>query len=372
VLSSTDRQVRVPISIKPTPIAADDTIDVTTDQAAGSKPIPVQAGYTGQLTARGFGLAAPQVKAGETVPQGEGNPSGGTEPGSKLYTFDVANSQLFAAQLSDVDDDAPTTDLDMYVYRDGDGDGQFTYPDELVDQSASGIAAEHVEMLDPEDGLYGVEVVGFATEDPASVYTLSTYDLRDATPDGADAGPSITVGGDPKSVTPGAEVPVSLDWSNVTANGKYLGVVTYHNGAVPAEANRIGVSLVEFERTGAAGTPTPPGGGPGGGTPPPPGPPTQPKPKLKLNLTSVRLKGRTLTLRLRANQRARIRTTVNRKGHRAATAKIRTVTSKTRKLRVRLNRALKPGRSYTVRIATRSGSRVLAADSVRLKVRKKK
>jgi hypothetical protein len=39
VLSSTDRQVRVPISIKPTPIAVADTIDVTTAKAAGSQSI---------------------------------------------------------------------------------------------------------------------------------------------------------------------------------------------------------------------------------------------------------------------------------------------------------------------------------------------
>jgi subtilisin family serine protease len=49
VLSSTDRQVRVPISLKPTSIAAPDTIDVTTDQAAGSQPVTVQAGFPGQL-----------------------------------------------------------------------------------------------------------------------------------------------------------------------------------------------------------------------------------------------------------------------------------------------------------------------------------
>jgi subtilisin family serine protease len=374
VLTSTDRQVRLPISLKPQAVKAPARVDVTTDKAAGSQPIEVQAGYAGQLSARGFGLAAAQVKAGETVAQGAGDPTGGTAAGSKLYEYDVANSQLFATRLSDVDGGKEGTDLDLWVYLDANKDGEFTFPDELVDFSASGTSDEHVELLDPDDGHYGVEVVGFKTEDPVSTFTLNTFDVSDKTPDAADGdGPTITVGGDPKSVTPGAKVPVSLDWSNVKSKGHYLGVVTYHNAATPTDGNRVAASLVEFEQTADAaaggGTPTPPGGG---GTPTPPGPPTQPKPKLKLTLTSAKLKGRTLTLKLRSNKRARIRTTVSRSGRKVASAKVRTVTTKTRTLRVKINRGLKAGRTYTVRIAARSGSRLLDSDSVRLKVRKKK
>jgi hypothetical protein len=285
-----------------------------------------------------------------------------------MYTFDVpVSSQLFATRFENVDGDDPTTDLDIYVYRDANHDGKFAFPGELVGVSASGGSKEHVELIGPGAGHYGVEVVGFDTHDPVSTYDLVTGIVTDATPDQADAGPSITVSGDPVAVTPGAKPKLGLDWSNVTKKGQYYGLVGYHDSAAPAAGNRIATSVVEFEQTAEA----PAGGGPGGGTPPPPGPPTQPKPKLKLNLTSARLKGRTLTLRLRANQRARIRTTVNRKGHRAATAKVRTVTSKTRKLRVRLNRKLKPGRTYRVRITARSGGRVVS-DSVKLKVRKKK
>jgi hypothetical protein len=313
VLTSGDRTVRLPISLQPTKVAVPTPVTVSTDQVAGTQGIPVKAGYTGQLSALGHGLAPAQIKAGETIersPSGGPDP-GGVDPGTRMYTYDVpASAQLFLTRLENVDGGDPSTDLDLYVYRDANGDGKFTV-DEIVALSASGTSKEHVELSDPAAGHYGVEVVGFGTQTPVSTYDLVSGVVADATPDQADAGPSITVGGDPKDVTPGATPSLDLAWSNVTG-----------------------------------------------------------KPKLKLTLSSARLKGRTLTLRLRASHRARIRTTASRLKHKVASAKVRTVTTRTRVLRVKLNRRLKKGRTYTIRIAAYSGKRLAASDSVKLKVRK--
>jgi subtilisin family serine protease len=373
VLTSGDRTVRLPISLQPTKVAVPTPVTVSTDQVAGTQGIPVKAGYTGQLSALGHGLAPAQIKAGETIersPSGGPDP-GGVDPGTRMYTYDVpASAQLFLTRLENVDGGDPSTDLDLYVYRDANGDGKFTV-DEIVALSASGTSKEHVELSDPAAGHYGVEVVGFGTQTPVSTYDLVSGVVADATPDQADAGPSITVGGDPKDVTPGATPSLDLAWSNVTGKGRYFGVVTYHDSGSPTAGNAIATSIVELEQT-ADHTPPPPGGGGGGagGTTPPTNPPTGSKPKLKLTLSSARLKGRTLTLRLRASHRARIRTTASRLKHKVASAKVRTVTTRTRVLRVKLNRRLKKGRTYTIRIAAYSGKRLAASDSVKLKVRK--
>jgi hypothetical protein len=89
--------------------------------------------------------------------------------------------------------------------------------------------------------------------------------------------------------------------------------------------------------------------------------------KLRLRLTSARLRGRTITMRLRASRNARIRPTVRRSGRKVASGSSRLVTTRT--LRVRVNRRIRRGRTYTVRIVAYTGKRVAAAASVRMRVR---
>ena len=375
VLSDGERTVRLPISLRPTALAAPPAVGIETDQESGSQTISVRAGFTGQLSAAGLGLAAPDVKAGETVglsPSGGQDP-GGEEPGTKMYTFDVPDpSQLFTTRLANVDGGDTSTDLDMYVYRDANDDEAFDLT-ELIDFSASASSDEQVQLPDPEPGRYGVEIVGFATQTPVSTFDLETWVVSDATPDDEPGdGPALKVSGEPATVATADEVDLSVDWSDVKAKGTYMGVVTYHDGATPAD-DRLGSTIVELVKTADSPVPEPPGGPGGGGTPPPTIPPPggQPRPpKLQLNLTSARLKGRTLTLRLRSNRRVKVRTTVRRSGRKVASAPSRTVRPTTRVLRVRLNRRLRRGRTYTVRIAAYAGRRLADADSVRLRLRR--
>ena len=356
-------------------MAVPDPVTISTDKTSGSQPVEVEAGYDGQLSGAGYGLAAPDVKAKETIdrsPSGGPDPAG-DEPGTKMYGYDVpAGSQLLLTRLENVDTPQDPTDLDIYVYLDANDDGEFTL-DEIVDFSASATSEEQVTMLEPEAGTYGIEVVGFDVKTPVSVYDLVTAVIADPTADQAGDAASITVGGDPKTVAPGDKPELDLLWSNVNAKGRYFGLMTYHEGATPSAGNRIDQSVVELTQTADSPAPQPPGGPGGGTTPPPTTPPPggQPKPtKLRLNLTSARLKGRTLTLRLRSNRRVKVRTTVRRNGRKVASAPSRTVRTTTRVLRVRLNRKLRRGRTYTVRIAAYSGRRLADADSVRLRLRR--
>ena len=116
-------------------------------------------------------------------------------------------------------------------------------------------------MPDPEPGRYGVEIVGFATRTPVSTFDLTTWIVSDTTPDEEPGdGPALKVSGEPATVATADEVDLDLDWSNVKAKGTYMGVVTYHDGATPAD-DRLGSTIVELVKTADSPVPEPPGGG---------------------------------------------------------------------------------------------------------------
>jgi subtilisin family serine protease len=374
VLSNGARTVRLPISVKPVAIGAPRTVAVTTNQAAGAVGLAVKSGYAGSMSGLGLGLAPPQAHPGETISATDGNPDPTGAPGSgtKIYPLDVpAGAQLLASRITNVDGGDPNTDLDMYIYRDDDHSGDFTN-DEIVAQSASGIALEKVSIHEPPAGHYGVAIVGFTTKTPNSVYDLTNWVVADPSPDDPAPAPGLTVTGDPASVIIGCTPALKLNWSGVGADGLYLGVVTYHNAATPTATNAKATSIVELTKSASAppesstpgGTPcattstTPgtPGTGtpPAGGTPSPVVTPT----KLALKLRSARLvKGnRFLRLRLRTNKPIRVRAVVRRGTRTAARTTTKRVTAVTRTVRVdlRLTRHLRPG-VYRVTVVGAAG-----------------
>ncbi len=356
VIEGGGRTVRLPVSLKPIALKAPDTITVNTTAASGSRAFTVQTGFAGPLTAQGFGLAVPQLNAGKHISATTGNPNlSGTDPGTQLYPVTVpAGSQLFASRLSNVDGGDPNTDLDLYVYLDPNGDGNYADA-QLVDASASGSSDERVTIPFPDAGKYVVAVVGFTTSVPDSVYDVTNWVATDAQPDNPAPAPGITVTGDPVNATNGANVPLTLNWSDVAALGTYLGVVTYHQGATPSDANEIGMSVVELNRTG---TPSPggapastPGAAPsaGGTSPAATGGVLGAQAGFALGLRSAKVSGRTLVLRLRSIGRPALRVVVMRGSRTVARGAARAVKDGARTVRVHLNRRLAHGR-YTVRV----------------------
>src|SRR5213076_2341043 len=145
-LTDGTRALHMPVSLRPIAICAPETVKVSADQSAGSTTIPVKSGLNGTTTALGYGLAAPNTRSGEQIatdPNGTPDPNA---PSASTKTYDVdvpAGAQLLSGRISNADGDAdPNTDLDLYLFRDANGDGQFAVPDELVDQSASAVADE--------------------------------------------------------------------------------------------------------------------------------------------------------------------------------------------------------------------------------------
>ena len=145
VLTSGSRVLRVPISIKPIPIAAPAKITVATPNASGSQPFTVNTSYSGPFSAVGWGLAAPVVSAGKRITATSGDPIPG-DSGTQLYPLTVpAGSQLVSAKLDNVDGGDPNTDLDLYLLRDADGDGNFSNAT-IVALSAGGDSNEDLSL----------------------------------------------------------------------------------------------------------------------------------------------------------------------------------------------------------------------------------
>ncbi|HEY3240286.1 MAG TPA: S8 family serine peptidase, partial [Acidimicrobiia bacterium] len=118
------RTVRLPVSVRPVRIAAPAKAAIPTDAASGRAPVRARAGYEGDLTALGWGLAPPRRLPGETVATAAGAPN--FTPSAGVDVFDVTvpeGAQVLAADVGNADGGAKDTDLDLFLFYDDEGDG---------------------------------------------------------------------------------------------------------------------------------------------------------------------------------------------------------------------------------------------------------
>jgi hypothetical protein len=208
--------VRSPIAIRPVAIAAPGQVNVS--GVAGSNTYAVKAGYTGPFAAAPHGLVAATMFPG-TISTGE----------QLAFSFDVpAGTKLARFSLFDAKVSKPS-DLDLIVLR---GSTQ-------VGSSGGGTSEEEVTLRNPTAATYTIVVDGFDTGDSPTDFTLYAW----AVP--ADNLGNLTVTA-PATVTTGASANVTLNWTGLNAGAKYLGIVTYHNVAAPAnyDDGRIGDTVV--------------------------------------------------------------------------------------------------------------------------------
>jgi subtilisin family serine protease len=382
VLTSGARTLRVPISVKPVAVAAPSKITVNTAAASGTQTIPVNTSFSGTLSGVGWGLAVPDVQAGKKISATTGNPNpSGTDPGTQLYPVTVpAGAQLLSTRLTNVDGGAAGTDLDLYLYRDTDGDGNFANAT-LVGVSGSSGSDESITLGPlPPAGKYAVAVVGYTTRAGGSTYDLNTWVVADPSPDDPSNAPGISVSD--RTVTAGTPTTLTLAYSGVNAPGTYLGVVTYHQGNAPTTSNIAAYSFVELTRTGtgapassetapedtAPAAETPAATKPSGDAPAPAttapattAPAATTPAAAALAVRSARVSGRTLTLKLAGARTGTVRASVK-KGSRfvaKAAAKRAAATVK-----LRLSHRLARG-TYTVKVI--SGTRTVGHVKLKLK-----
>lgn len=275
--ASGERTVHLPVSIRPVKIAPARLTTVTTDQAAGSSPLTARVGYSGDLSAMGWGLAPPRVLPGETVGFGKDAPPFEPGPGVDVHDVQVPpGTQLVAAETANVDGGNPDTDLDLFLFHDDEGNG-FDEEDRIA-ASADADSDETIVLPLPAPGAYRFGIVGFKTQDPVSTYDFTTWVVADPSPDDPatpSTAPGLAVRGDPLPVAPGDTVTLALEWSNMSADGVYLGIVTFFDSAAPDPHSPLTHSIVRIAKGAAAvssGAPaTPLRRPPGRASPGPPG-----------------------------------------------------------------------------------------------------
>jgi hypothetical protein len=161
--------------------------------------------------------------------------------------------QLIAGRTANADGGQPGIDLDLYLYRDPNGDGDFGDAEEVA-RVFEPDSEELIVIPLPEPGEYVFAVVGFATTDPVSTYDFTTWLGDDTQPDDPAPPPGLVVSGDPVAVSAGQEVELSLDWSDADTPETYFGLVTYHDDDEPGFDNAHDSTLVELTVTGGDGT----------------------------------------------------------------------------------------------------------------------
>jgi subtilisin family serine protease len=189
-------EVRIPLVVQPVALAA---------PAEAGASFGVKFGYTGPFSATPRGLVAAATSAGSVATDAFVDIPV-TIPAGATY----ARFSLFDANVS------KPSDLDLEVY---DASG------ELVGSSGSGTSAEEVNLVDPPAGSYTVRVVGFATGDSATAFTLFNWSL------GSTSAGNMTVTAPANAVTGGTGT-VGLSFAGLAAGTKYLGSVVY--GGDPA------------------------------------------------------------------------------------------------------------------------------------------
>jgi hypothetical protein len=354
VLTSADgRTLRLPIAVRPVFGTVTSPLAVTTAHASGSAPVTMRPGWSGSLSELAFGPVAPVVRAAQRISAGSGQVDlTGADAGTRLYPLDVpAGAQLVSARLGNVDGGAAGPNLDLYLYRDPNGDGKLSDAVRVA-SSTRADSAEQVNVTFPTAGRYVVAVVGLVTASGGTVYDLSTWVVDDAAPD--DGGLAVT--DDPLTVRPGDPATLPLHWSGVDAQGLYLGLVTYHASRAPTLADVGAVSVVELTKTvdspPASGSPPATPLPEPGGTPPPIGRPV-------LLVLKLRLSGRHLELWLVNAAGARVHVAVKH-GHRYVTRSRPGCALAQGRVTLRLRRRLTAGHYILKVMADRDGHRAVA------------
>jgi subtilisin family serine protease len=221
------RKIVSPIAMQPVALRVPRELRVT--GRSGTTTLPIAFGYSGEYTARAHGLrAAFTDPATGQVPTGvvDDDPTnnfrfpGGA--GVNLHGINVPAGQLYLRvalfdEFTDGDDD-----LDLYLFFCPNGT-----PDNCTQIAQSGefTSDEQINLATPEPGLYVAVVHGFETDQavggPGARYSLFTWSF----------GVSDDVGNlsiaAPSAVAAGDRVELTLSWSGLAANTRYLGAVSH-------------------------------------------------------------------------------------------------------------------------------------------------
>ena len=284
-----------------------------------------------------------------------------------------------------MDNGAAGTDLDLFLLRDPNGDGNFADAVTIARLDEPELRrGRHRPVPDRRQLRGGGGRLRHGTRAARST-TSSTWLVNDPSGDDPSNPPGLTVTGD-GSVTTGVPLTLRMNWSGVNAAGTYLGLISYHATNAPSFAtNTIAYTVAEVNKTTTTATGTANEGAatvvePAVADPAAlPQPIGQPVPErssgpslgLPANLGSLpsatpavtapavqvaraQVSGRTLTLRLKPGQASTLRASVLRGKRVVARTAARKVNARTASVKLRLNRRLTRG-SYTLKVISTLG-----------------
>lgn len=210
--------VRSPIAVQPVALAAPNGISGT--GTSGSESFTVQFGYEGAYEANMDGLTEAAQFPG-AVADGDADLFFFTVPaGTTLTRVSLFDSNVGAGDGSD--------DLDLQVF----GPDTAGFP--FLGSSGSATSEEQFDIENPAPGTYAFFVIDFASAPGPTPYTAFTFNL-----DGTDAGNTTITA--PASATLGASETVTVDWSGLNADTRYLGRITHSDGVDDLATTEVAV-----------------------------------------------------------------------------------------------------------------------------------
>ena len=200
------------------PVALSVPGEIAGSGTSGSTSFSGTAGYAGTLGSSVAGLtAATEQDASVSGATGgsfdTANPAAG--PHTAHFTVTVPAGTNLARFATFASDYAAGDDLDLFVYSAG----------TFVGVSAGGTADEQVDLVAPDAGTYDVYVDAYALTGGSANVRQFTWALG-STNEG-----NLTVAA-PSSVTVAGSVPVTANWTGLTAGQRYLGSITWNDGTV--------------------------------------------------------------------------------------------------------------------------------------------
>jgi subtilisin family serine protease len=211
------------------PVAAAAPAQVTGTGVSGSTAITVTPGFTGTLTSTVSGLVGADTRTPTLQPAGPGfDPAAPAESArTSKQTFTVPAGTQLAQFSTFAADFAAGTDVDLFVYQNG----------ELVGQSAGGTAEETIRLDQPAAGAYDLYVVLFGVPQGTTSLPVPTYGWSL----GSAAAGNLTVTPASTPATAGTPVTLTAAWSGLTAGTRYLGRIAYGDGTATAGGTLVRV-----------------------------------------------------------------------------------------------------------------------------------
>lgn len=158
-----------PVSVRTGMLAVSQSPITTSGPVGADRSMPmtvVSSIPLSGLTVQGFGLSKPVAEAGVEIQQDDPN-----DPSTSSITRELTleNAGLLEVSAVGGDDD----DIDLFVLRDINEDGEFDFDTEVVATSTTPTADEHVRIVFPQDGDYLIAVHGWAIPGGTSTVDLS-------------------------------------------------------------------------------------------------------------------------------------------------------------------------------------------------------